>query len=132
MSVHRTIAPRGVAPHVFQQNTPPPPFHHTQQQRPAAAPRRALVSVSDKTGLADLAKGLAALGYELASTGGSAAAIEAAGVPVKKVEALTGFPEMLDGAFLWRWIGWWIARQFVCLLLYFACNALLAQPSELA
>ncbi|GBF96566.1 hypothetical protein Rsub_09149 [Raphidocelis subcapitata] len=63
----------------------------------AAAQKRALVSVSDKTGLDQLAKGLAALGFELVSTGGSAKAIEAAGVAVKKVEDLTGFPEMLDG-----------------------------------
>ncbi len=40
------------------------------------------------------------LGYELVSTGGSAKAIEGAGVPVTRVEELTGFPEMLDGAFL--------------------------------
>jgi AICAR transformylase/IMP cyclohydrolase PurH len=44
-------------------------------------------------------QGLAAAGYELVSTGGSAKAIEAAGVAVKKVEDLTGFPEMLDGEF---------------------------------
>lgn len=43
------------------------------------------------------AQGLAELGYEIVSTGGSATAIEAAGVPVKRVEELTGFPEMLDG-----------------------------------
>lgn len=42
-------------------------------------------------------QGLAELGYEIVSTGGSASAIEAAGVPVKRVEELTGFPEMLDG-----------------------------------
>lgn len=55
------------------------------------------MSVSDKSGLDKLAKGLSDLGFELVSTGGSAKAIEAAGVPVKKVEDLTGFPEMLDG-----------------------------------
>ncbi len=44
-----------------------------------------------------LKQGLADLGYEIVSTGGSATAIEAAGVPVKRVEELTGFPEMLDG-----------------------------------
>lgn len=43
-------------------------------------------------------QGLAELGYEIVSTGGSATAVEAAGVPVKRVEELTGFPEMLDGA----------------------------------
>lgn len=55
------------------------------------------MSVSDKTDLAHLAKGLADLGFEIVSTGGSAKAIEQAGVAVKKVEDLTGFPEMLDG-----------------------------------
>ena len=44
------------------------------------------------------AQALSGMGYELVSTGGSAAAIEAAGLPVKRVEDLTGFPEMLDGA----------------------------------
>ncbi|KAI7839570.1 hypothetical protein COHA_006696 [Chlorella ohadii] len=63
----------------------------------AGAKGKALISVSDKTGLDALAKGLAELGYEIVSTGGSATAIEAAGVPVKRVEELTGFPEMLDG-----------------------------------
>eukprot|EP00879_Flechtneria_rotunda_P019368 GHRR01020341.1.p1 GENE.GHRR01020341.1~~GHRR01020341.1.p1 ORF type:complete len:351 (+),score=157.38 GHRR01020341.1:3409-4461(+) len=58
---------------------------------------RALVSVSDKTSLDELAKGLAAAAYEIVSTGGSAKAIEGAGVDVRKVEDLTGFPEMLDG-----------------------------------
>jgi phosphoribosylaminoimidazolecarboxamide formyltransferase/IMP cyclohydrolase len=43
-------------------------------------------------------QGLTDLGYEVVSTGGSATAIEAAGVPVQRVEELTGFPEMLDGA----------------------------------
>lgn len=43
---------------------------------------------------------MAELGYEIVSTGGSASAIEAAGVPVQRVEELTGFPEMLDGAHL--------------------------------
>jgi phosphoribosylaminoimidazolecarboxamide formyltransferase/IMP cyclohydrolase len=43
-------------------------------------------------------QGLVELGYEIVSTGGSATAIEKAGVPVKRVEELTGFPEMLDGA----------------------------------
>ena len=45
-------------------------------------------------------QGLAEAGYELVSTGGSAKAIEAAGVPVKSVDQLTGFPEMLDGVHL--------------------------------
>lgn len=59
--------------------------------------KRALVSVYDKTGLEDLVRGLAAAGVELVSTGGSAALIEGLGLPVTKVEDLTGFPECLDG-----------------------------------
>ncbi|MFJ6133289.1 bifunctional phosphoribosylaminoimidazolecarboxamide formyltransferase/IMP cyclohydrolase [Janibacter terrae] len=59
--------------------------------------RRALVSVYDKTGLEDLVRGLAAAGVELVSTGGSAATIAGLGLPVTKVEDLTGFPECLDG-----------------------------------
>ena len=59
--------------------------------------RRALVSVYDKAGLDDLVRGLADAGVELVSTGGSAARIESLGLPVTKVEDLTGFPECLDG-----------------------------------
>jgi phosphoribosylaminoimidazolecarboxamide formyltransferase/IMP cyclohydrolase len=59
--------------------------------------RRALVSVYDKTGLDDLVRGLADAGVELVSTGGSAARIASLGLPVTKVEDLTGFPECLDG-----------------------------------
>jgi phosphoribosylaminoimidazolecarboxamide formyltransferase/IMP cyclohydrolase len=59
--------------------------------------RRALLSVSDKTGLVEAAKVLAGLGVELVSTGGTRAAIAAAGLPVKDVSELTGFPEMMDG-----------------------------------
>ncbi|GAA3869140.1 bifunctional phosphoribosylaminoimidazolecarboxamide formyltransferase/IMP cyclohydrolase [Streptomyces sp. NPDC002387] len=59
--------------------------------------RRALVSVYDKTGLEDLARGLHEAGVELVSTGSTAARIAAAGLPVTKVEELTGFPECLDG-----------------------------------
>src|SRR5579872_5660319 len=59
--------------------------------------RRALISVSDKTGLIDTAQVLAAAGVELVSTGGTRAAIAAAGLPVKDVSDLTGFPEMMDG-----------------------------------
>jgi phosphoribosylaminoimidazolecarboxamide formyltransferase/IMP cyclohydrolase len=58
---------------------------------------RALVSVYDKSGLDDLVQGLAGAGVELVSTGGSAARIAALGLPVTKVEDLTGFPECLDG-----------------------------------
>jgi phosphoribosylaminoimidazolecarboxamide formyltransferase/IMP cyclohydrolase len=59
--------------------------------------RRALLSVSDKTGLVDLARALSASGVELVSTGGTSAAIKAAGLPVRDVADLTGFPEMMDG-----------------------------------
>jgi phosphoribosylaminoimidazolecarboxamide formyltransferase/IMP cyclohydrolase len=59
--------------------------------------KRALISVYDKTGLADLARGLHAAGVEIVSTGSTAAAVSAAGVPVTAVEELTGFPECLDG-----------------------------------
>ncbi|WP_298456120.1 bifunctional phosphoribosylaminoimidazolecarboxamide formyltransferase/IMP cyclohydrolase [uncultured Cellulomonas sp.] len=59
--------------------------------------RRALVSVYDKTGLAELATALHEAGVELVSTGSTAATIAAAGVPVTPVEQLTGFPECLDG-----------------------------------
>ncbi|MER5751673.1 bifunctional phosphoribosylaminoimidazolecarboxamide formyltransferase/IMP cyclohydrolase [Streptomyces sp. NPDC002088] len=59
--------------------------------------RRALVSVYDKTGLEELARGLQEAGVELVSTGSTAARIADAGVPVTKVEELTGFPECLDG-----------------------------------
>lgn len=58
---------------------------------------RALVSVYDKTGLVELATGLHAAGVELVSTGSTAARIADAGIPVTKVEDLTGFPETLDG-----------------------------------
>ncbi|MFO7920814.1 MAG: bifunctional phosphoribosylaminoimidazolecarboxamide formyltransferase/IMP cyclohydrolase [Nioella sp.] len=59
--------------------------------------RRALLSVSDKTGLVDLARALAARGVELLSTGGSARALRAAGLTVRDVAEVTGFPEMMDG-----------------------------------
>ncbi len=59
--------------------------------------RRALMSVSDKTGLIEAARKLAALGVELVSTGGTAKAISDAGLAVRDVSELTGFPEMMDG-----------------------------------
>jgi phosphoribosylaminoimidazolecarboxamide formyltransferase/IMP cyclohydrolase len=58
---------------------------------------RALLSVSDKSGLLDLARGLHALGWELLSTGGTARALREADVPVRDVADVTQFPEMLDG-----------------------------------
>ncbi len=59
--------------------------------------RRALISVSDKTGLVEFGRALAALAVEILSTGGSARALREAGVAVKEVSAHTGFPEILDG-----------------------------------
>ncbi len=58
---------------------------------------RALLSVWDKAGVTDFARGLAGLGFELISTGGTAAALRAAGLAVREVSDLTGFPEILDG-----------------------------------
>jgi phosphoribosylaminoimidazolecarboxamide formyltransferase / IMP cyclohydrolase len=63
----------------------------------AAPIAQALLSVSDKTGLVDFARGLAALGVKLLSTGGTAKALSDAGLAVTEIGAYTGFPEMLDG-----------------------------------
>src|SRR5881397_2207002 len=60
-------------------------------------PSRALLSVSDKSGIVDLGRGLAARGFELVSTGGTARALAEAGLAVTGVSDLTGFPEMMDG-----------------------------------
>ena len=59
--------------------------------------KRAILSVSDKTGIVDFAKELVALGFEVLSTGGTAKALKEAGVPVTGVSDVTGFPECLDG-----------------------------------
>ncbi|HID11541.1 MAG TPA: bifunctional phosphoribosylaminoimidazolecarboxamide formyltransferase/IMP cyclohydrolase [Candidatus Latescibacteria bacterium] len=59
--------------------------------------RRALISVSDKRGIAEFAKGLQELGVEIISTGGTARLLEENGIPVRPISELTGFPEMLDG-----------------------------------
>src|SRR5262252_8360547 len=59
--------------------------------------RRALLSVSDKTGLIDLARGLAELNVELISTGGTRKALADVGLPVRDISDVTGFPEILDG-----------------------------------
>lgn len=59
--------------------------------------KRAFLSVFDKTGIVEFAGGLAALGFELLSTGGTQRALEEAGVPVTNVSDITGFPECLDG-----------------------------------
>ncbi|MSR23370.1 MAG: bifunctional phosphoribosylaminoimidazolecarboxamide formyltransferase/IMP cyclohydrolase [Gemmatimonadetes bacterium] len=60
-------------------------------------PRRALLSVTDKTGIEDFARGLERLGFELLSTGGTAGALRAAGLSVTDVSSVTEFPEMMDG-----------------------------------
>ncbi|MFJ5289802.1 MULTISPECIES: bifunctional phosphoribosylaminoimidazolecarboxamide formyltransferase/IMP cyclohydrolase [unclassified Streptomyces] len=70
---------------------------HTENTDTVKPIRRALVSVYDKSGLEELALGLHEAGVTLVSTGSTAAKIAAAGVPVTKVEELTGFPECLDG-----------------------------------
>lgn len=67
---------------------------NAQERRPV---RRALIGVSDKSGLLELATGLHAAGVEIVSTGGTARTISAAGVPVTPVDEVTGFPEALDG-----------------------------------
>jgi phosphoribosylaminoimidazolecarboxamide formyltransferase / IMP cyclohydrolase len=59
--------------------------------------RRALLSVSDKTGIVDFARGLAQLGVELVSTGGTARELMAAGLEVRTIDDFTGFPEIMDG-----------------------------------
>ena len=61
-------------------------------------PRRALVSVSDKTGIDSFVKGLVELGFEIISTGGTRKAIEAAGIPVQDISSYTNFPEIMDGS----------------------------------
>src|SRR5687768_4091622 len=59
--------------------------------------KRALISVTDKTGIAEFAQNLHELDVELISTGGTAIALRNAGLPVREVADVTGFPEMLDG-----------------------------------
>src|SRR5216684_8082977 len=59
--------------------------------------RRALLSVTDKIGLVDFARVLASFGVDLVSTGGTSRALREAGLPVRDISDLTGFPEMLDG-----------------------------------
>ena len=74
----------------------------TAPTEPLTAPgevqvRRALLSVSDKTGIVDFARGLAELGVELISTGGTAGALADAGIPHRSISDYTGFPEIMDG-----------------------------------
>jgi phosphoribosylaminoimidazolecarboxamide formyltransferase/IMP cyclohydrolase len=59
--------------------------------------RRALLSVSDKTGIVEFARGLSALGVEIVSTGGTASTLDGAGIRVRLIEDFTGFPEIMDG-----------------------------------
>jgi phosphoribosylaminoimidazolecarboxamide formyltransferase/IMP cyclohydrolase len=59
--------------------------------------RRALISVSDKAGVIDLARGLHDLGVEIVSTGGTSRELVAAGIEVRSIEDFTGFPEIMDG-----------------------------------
>ena len=73
---------------VISKHIPAPDLHRV---------RRALLSVSDKTGLVDFAKDLHRLGVELISTGGTSKALAQAGLPVKDVSEVTGFPEIMDG-----------------------------------
>ena len=77
------------------------------------APKRALISLSDKTGLEDAARTLHDLGVELVSTGGTRAAIAGFGLPVKDVADLTGFPEMMDGR-VKTCTPWCMAACWVC------------------
>jgi phosphoribosylaminoimidazolecarboxamide formyltransferase/IMP cyclohydrolase len=74
----------------------------TEAREPLTEPgavriRRALLSVSDKRGIVDFAKGLADLGIEVVSTGGTARELESAGLKVRAIDDLTGFPEIMDG-----------------------------------
>src|SRR5271168_2844035 len=80
-----------IAPHA--------PLHHSPLIESSLMSRiqRAILSVTDKTGLADFARKLAGLGVELISTGGTAKLLRDSGIPVEDISALTGFPEMLDG-----------------------------------
>ena len=68
-----------------------------QNQPDLVTVRRALLSVSDKTKIVDFASALAARGVELVSTGGTARVLEEAGLTVRPIDDLTGFPEMMDG-----------------------------------
>jgi phosphoribosylaminoimidazolecarboxamide formyltransferase/IMP cyclohydrolase len=71
--------------------------HTSRADANVPRPRRALLSVSDKAGLAELGRGLVDRGYELVSTGGTARTLRDAGLAVIDVSAVTGFPEILDG-----------------------------------
>src|SRR5664279_5602945 len=68
-----------------------------KEHKPMAHITRALISVSDKTGIIEFSRELAGYGVEILSTGGTAKLLRDAGVAVKDVSEFTGFPEMLDG-----------------------------------
>ncbi|MFM9043619.1 MAG: bifunctional phosphoribosylaminoimidazolecarboxamide formyltransferase/IMP cyclohydrolase, partial [bacterium] len=77
-----------------------PPTRDDMTHQPIGEPmpvRRALISVSDKAGVAEFARGLADMGVEIISTGGTLAMLSEEGIPARSVEELTGFPEILDG-----------------------------------
>ena len=77
--------------------TPTPPVPATDHVADHLRIRRALISVSDKSGLVEFAHELASMGVEIISTGGTAAALSKVGIPVIPIEDVTGFPEMMDG-----------------------------------
>lgn len=100
-SARRTIADEPAAPN-RQRSQPTPPCPAAAFARKGAAmdhvtAQRALLSVSDKSGIVDLATALASHGVELVSTGGTAATLRDAGLTVRDISELTGFPEMMDG-----------------------------------
>src|ERR1700684_2808089 len=73
------------------------PVELAAEAAPGPKVGRALLSVSDKTGIAEFARGLADLGIEIISTGGTAGALEDAGIPVRTITDLTGSPEIMQG-----------------------------------
>src|SRR5690606_11001380 len=83
--------------HPAQEDARIRPFRLTSSPPRQMKIQRALLSVSDKTGLVDFARALAGAGVELLSTGGTAKALRDAGLAVIDVSEYTGFPEMLDG-----------------------------------
>jgi phosphoribosylaminoimidazolecarboxamide formyltransferase/IMP cyclohydrolase len=102
-TVEHRLLPRAVALILADAVTMPAAGQHTtttdvdRAETALPVPRRALLSVSDKTGLVDFAGGLVGAGFELVSTGGTARVLREAGLPVTDVAAVTGAPEMLDG-----------------------------------
>lgn len=72
-------------------------IHSIEEEAMTTCPRRALLSVSDRSGLEDLARALVHQGFSLVSSGGTAAHLTSCGLPVTGVERVTGFPEILDG-----------------------------------